>query len=295
MKISQLEYFVSAAKHNSFTKAAKEYFTVQSAVSQQITALEDELGFRLFHRTGKGLTMTPAGERYYADTLRVLSMLEENRRVAAQIAQGMEGHLKIGLSGSNQSACMKPLKQFSTENPGIVISFCDVSTEKQVSELKANDYDTLYTAVFNMHGETEDIAFTGISNAVLAVFMNAEHPLAASENITLEELSAWPNIYASAPERGKAVATEQDLFSASGIHPIRKIYVHNHNITNLLLDLNMGIAVAPELLLEAMPKNIICRPLEHGRFTIEMGWAYNPRNRNPALRQFLNYIEKDLS
>ena len=63
MKISQLEYFVSAAKHNSFTKAAKEYFTVQSAVSQQITALEDELGFRLFHRTGKGLTMTPAGER----------------------------------------------------------------------------------------------------------------------------------------------------------------------------------------------------------------------------------------
>ncbi len=143
-----------------------------------------------------------------------------------------------------------------------------------------------------MHGETDGIVFTGRSNAVLAVFMNAEHPLAVRENITLEELCAWPNIYAAAPERGKAVATEQNLFSASGIHPIRMIYVHNHNITNLLLDLNMGIAVAPELLLEAMPKNIVCRPLEHGRFTIEMGWAYDPGNRNPALRQFLNYIMK---
>ena len=61
MKTSQLEYFVSAAKHRSFTKAAKECYTVQSAVSQQITALENELGFELFHRTGKGLTLTPAG------------------------------------------------------------------------------------------------------------------------------------------------------------------------------------------------------------------------------------------
>ena len=69
MRISQLEFFVSAAKNRSFSKAAKECFTVQSAVSQQITALEDELGFLLFERTSKGIELTPAGERYYADTV----------------------------------------------------------------------------------------------------------------------------------------------------------------------------------------------------------------------------------
>jgi len=290
MKISQLEYFVSAAKHRSFTKAAKEYYTVQSSVSQQITALEDELGFSLFERTGKGLTLTPAGERYYADTIRVLNILEENKRVAAQIALGMNGHLKVGLSGANQSACMKSLKQFAAENPGVSITFREVSTEKQVAELKGNDYDTLYTAVFNMHGEKTELAFADKCNAVLAVFMNKVHPLAGKDNISLEELSAWPNIYAAVPEGGKSVATERDLFAASGLQPIRKIYVYNHNITNLLLDLNIGIAVAPEILIEAMPRNVICRSLEHGRFTIEMGWAYDPRNNNPALRQFLHYL-----
>lgn len=295
MKISQLEYFISAAKHLSFTKAAKECFTVQSAVSQQITALEGELGFPLFTRTGKGLALTPAGERYYADTLRLLAQLESNRRAAAQIAQGMNGHLKIGLSGANQSACMKPLKHFILENPGVSISFHDVVTEKQAQELRERDYDTLYTAVFNMHGETEHVAFCGKSREVLAVFMNADHPLAGEADITLEELAAWPNIYADSPEKGKPHGTEQDLFAASGLQPIRKIYVHNHNITNLLLDLNMGIAVAPELLLESMPKNVICRPLAHGRFTIEMGWAYDPGNRNPALLHFLKYLEKDPS
>ena len=291
MKTSQLEYFVSAAKHLSFTRAAKECFTVQSSVSQQITLLESELGFALFDRSGKGLSLTPAGERYYADTVRLLAQLEENRRAAAQIAEGMNGHLTIGLSGANQSACMGPLKHFSLENPGVSISFRDVSTEKQVAELKAKDYDILYTAVFNMHGESDGIAFCGKTNAVLAVFMNADHPLALKEDISLEELASWPNIYAAIPEKGKPVATEQDLFAAFGLQPVRKIYVHNHNITNLLLDLNMGIAVAPALLLESMPKNVICRPLEHGRFTIEMGWAYDQDNRNPALRQFRSCIE----
>ena len=295
MKISQLQYFVSSAKHLSFTKAAKECFTVQSSVSQQITLLENELGFQLFDRSGKGLSLTPAGERYYADTIRLLQQLEDNRRAAAQIARGMNGHLKIGLSGANQSACMKPLKLFCLENPGVSVSFRDVDTEQQVAELKANDYDILYTAVFNMHGEKDEIAFVGKSNAVLAVFMNADHPLAEEDSISLRELSAWPNIFAGVSEKGKAVATEQDLFAASGFQPIRKIYVHNHNMTNLLLDLNMGIAVAPELLLESMPKNVICRPLENGRFTIEMGWAYDPGNRNPALRQFLKYLENELS
>ncbi len=295
MKISQLEFFVSAAKHLSFTKAAKECYTVQSSVSQQITALEDELGFILFDRSGKGLSLTPAGERYYADTLRLLEQLEENRRVAVRIAQGMNGHLKIGLSGANQSASMRPLRQFCLENPGVSISFRDVSTEKQVLELKANDYDILYTALFNMHGEKNEIAFTGMSSEVLAVFMNTEHPLSGKENITLAELAAWPNIYAAIPEQGKSVATEQDLYAASGLQPIRKIYVHNHNTTNLLLDLNMGVAVAPELLLDAMPKRVTCRPLEHGRFTIKMGWAYDPQNRNPALRQFLDYLERNPS
>ncbi len=295
MKISQLEYFVSAAKNLSFTRAAKECYTVQSSVSQQITALEDELGFLLFDRGGKGLTLTPAGERYYTDTLRLLAMLEENRRVASQIARGLNGQLKVGLSGANQSASMKPLKYFCMDNPGVSVSFLDVSTEKQVSELKANDYDILYTAVFNMHGEQGEIAFSGRSREVLAVFMNTEHPLAAKENITLTELAAWPNIYAAIPEQGKAVATERDLYAASGLRPVRIIHVRNHNTTNLLLDLNVGVAVAPELLLDSMPKQVTCRPLEHGRFTIEMGWAYDPQNRNPALRQFLNYLEENPS
>ena len=289
MRISQLEYFVSAARNLSFTKAAKECYTVQSAVSQQITALESELGFALFTREGKGIRLTPAGERYYADTVRLLAELEENRRNAARIATGLGGCLKVGLCGANQAGFLGDLKRFHQQNPALSIEFCDVNTADQVQELLDGHYDILYTALFNMHGR-EEIVFAGCKRSVLAVFLNREHPLARQEGVTLEELAGWPNIYADIPESGKPLATERDLFEASGVQPVRKIYVRNQDITSLLLDFNLGLAVGPEELLGSMPKNVICRPLEQGRFTIELGWAYCRGNRNPVLRRFIDYL-----
>ena len=294
MRISQLEYFVSAARNLSFTKAAKEHYTVQSAVSQQITALEEELGFTLFERTAKGIRLTPAGERYYADTVTLLEQLEENRKNAERIARGLNGRLRVGIAGANQAGFLGELKRFHERNPALAIEFCDVSTAEQVQELLDGRYDILYTAVFNMHGREKEIAFAGVKESVLAVFMNAAHPLARQERVTLGELAGWPNIYADIPESGRARATERDLFEASGLQPVRKIYVRNQDVTSLLLDFNLGLAVGPEELLTSMPKNVICCPLEDGRFTIELGWAYLRASGNPALHRFLEELA-DLS
>ena len=290
MRISQLEYFVSAAKNHSFSKAAKECFTVQSAISQQITALEDELGFLLFERTAKGIELTPAGERYYADTVQLLNQLNENRRTAAQIAHGISGTLKVGIAGANQAAFMDSLKHFYQENPALSVQFLDVSTEHQVEELKNGVYDILYTAVFNMRGTEHEIAFARKRSSVLAVFMNQEHPLAQKDNICLEDLSRWTNLYAGIPENGKTDSTEKDIFEGSGLQPIRTLFVRNQNISSLLLDFNIGVAVAPEELIDSMPRHVESRPLEHGRFQIEMGWAYLRSNNNPALLRLLEYI-----
>ena len=290
MRISQLEFFVSAAQNRSFSKAAKECFTVQSAVSQQITALEDELGFLLFERTSKGIELTPAGERYYADTVVLLRQLQDNQRAASQIAHGINGSLKVGIAGANQAAFMGSLKRFYQDNPALSVQFLDVSTEHQVDELKNGVYDILYTAVFNMRGLEKEVAFAEKRSSVLAVYMNAEHPLAKQKNIRLEELARWTNLYAGIPENGKASSTERDIFDGSGIQPVRTLYVRNQNISSLLLDFNIGVAVAPEELLRSMPRGIERRSLESGRYKIDLGWAYLRENNNPALLRLLSYF-----
>ncbi len=290
MRISQLEYFISAAKNHSFSKAARECFTVQSAISQQITALEEELGFLLFERTAKGIELTPAGVHYYADTVQLLKQLSENKRTAQQIAHGISGTLKVGIAGANQAAFMGSLKRFYQENPALSIQFLDVSTEHQVDELRSGYYDILHTALFNMSGTENVIGFAEQSSSVLAVFMSREHPLALQENICLEELARWPNLYAGIPAGGIGASTEKNIFADSGIQPIRTLFVRDQNISSLLLDLNIGVAVAPEELLVSMPRSVERRPLEHGRFRIDLGWAYLRANSNPALLRLLDYF-----
>ncbi len=289
MRISQLNYFVSVARNKSFTKAAEECFIVQSAMSQQITALEEELGFALFERNTRKVTLTKAGEYYLNESIRLLRQLQKNNETALKISNGILGSLTIGVSGSNQSAHMKELKQFYEENPTIDISFCSVNTDKQAEELIEHRYDLTYTALFNLGGNPQ-IEFVLEKDCTLCVLMNQSHPFAKKEKITLTEASKATNIFAKMSDESKNMSTYSDLYIKNGIQPQKIIYVQDQNISSLLLDFNIGIAIAPEEIIQSMPKNIVSRPLEDGQFKIRLGWAYAKNNQNPALLKFLSSL-----
>ena len=67
--LRQLKYFQSVVRRNSFSAAAEENFISQSAVSQQIQALERELGFPLLERRNRSFALTPAGKYFYQKSL----------------------------------------------------------------------------------------------------------------------------------------------------------------------------------------------------------------------------------
>ncbi|MCD8232507.1 MAG: LysR family transcriptional regulator [Clostridiales bacterium] len=74
MNTAQLNYFLSAAKHLSFSEAAKEFYMTQPAISHQISDLEKELGAKLFSRTSRGVVLTKAGELFLEDAKQMLDM-----------------------------------------------------------------------------------------------------------------------------------------------------------------------------------------------------------------------------
>ncbi|OOR88868.1 LysR family transcriptional regulator [Moraxella caviae] len=71
-----LQCFESSARHQSFTRAAKELHMTQSAVSKQVAQLEDTLKIALFFRSAQGIVLTPAGKTYYTEVLNILKSLE---------------------------------------------------------------------------------------------------------------------------------------------------------------------------------------------------------------------------
>ena len=84
--LKQLRYFQSVVRLSSFSAAAEENFISQSAISQQIQALERELGFRLLERKNRSFSLTPAGEYFYQKSLILTADYERMCREAARIA-----------------------------------------------------------------------------------------------------------------------------------------------------------------------------------------------------------------
>lgn len=289
MRVQQLEYFVSVAKNLNFTKAAEECYIAQSAISQQITALEDELGFHLFERHTRKVTLTEAGEAYYKDVVDILKNLEEAKSRAKYISEGISGTIRIGIAGYTQAVYLGVIKEFIAMYPNIHIEFVNMDTKTQYDQLINKDFDITLTAAFNVVTKS-DIQTFGLKEYELALFMNEKHPLASHKRVSLEEASHYTNIFAAIESSVETQSTPSELYTMHNI-PMPKIeYVKDHNMTTLLLDMNRGVAVAPKNIEVNMPANVVCRPLEDGKYTIPLAWAYAKNNDNPALEKLVNYI-----
>ena len=118
--LRQIRYFQSVVRNNSFSQAAEECHISQSAISQQIKALETELGFPLLKRTNRKFVLTPAGEHFYKKSLVLVADYEQICRESARIARGEQVVLKIGfLRGYNSPESRQALEEFSLRYPGI--------------------------------------------------------------------------------------------------------------------------------------------------------------------------------
>lgn len=95
--LNQLKYFQAVVRCNSFTEAAQECHISQSAISQQIQALENELGVRLLQRENRKFSVTPAGEHFYKKSLILTADYERLCRETARIANKEEAQLGIGI------------------------------------------------------------------------------------------------------------------------------------------------------------------------------------------------------
>ncbi len=109
MELRQLRYFISIIEAGSFSKAAVASHVVQSALSQQVAALEAELGAQLLLRSAQGATPTAAGQVFYQHAQHVLRQIEHAKAVVREGAGRPSGPVAIGLPTSTAATLAVPL------------------------------------------------------------------------------------------------------------------------------------------------------------------------------------------
>lgn len=118
--LRQIQYFQAVVKNNSFSRAAEECHISQSAISQQVQALERELGFILLDRKNRTFTLTPAGAYFYQKSLILVDDYERICREAGRIAHGKNAALRVGcLRSYSGREFYRAVQQFSMEYPAV--------------------------------------------------------------------------------------------------------------------------------------------------------------------------------
>ncbi|GAB7538304.1 LysR family transcriptional regulator [Burkholderia sp. 3C] len=135
MDSGDLIYFAAVARTGSITKAALFLDTVQSNVTQRIRRLEDELGVPLFHRHGRGVSLTPAGSQLLPYASQIDHMMTEARR-AIESDSVPGGILRVG-SMETTAAVRLPevLVEYATDYPRVDISFSTGTTQSLIDDV----------------------------------------------------------------------------------------------------------------------------------------------------------------
>ncbi|GCD38400.1 LysR family transcriptional regulator [Streptomyces chrestomyceticus JCM 4735] len=142
MQPQQLRYFVAVADTRHFTRAAEREHVAQPSLSQQIKALERELGADLFHRARGHITLTDAGRTLLPLARRILADTETARREVQEVAQLRRGRLRLGAPPSLCASLVPDvLSVFHAAYPGVELVVHEDGSQDLVRVLAAGELD----------------------------------------------------------------------------------------------------------------------------------------------------------
>jgi DNA-binding transcriptional LysR family regulator len=189
MGIEKLDYFVCAAKYRNFTKAARECGVAQSAISQQIASLEDDLACTLFRRNGRSVELTKQGEILFEDARRIQQLYQQAVQKAQAIACRKEDHsLVIGIPGLGSSEVLcERISQWKQAFPQIEVKLQRYSPEYSRRELSQQLYDALL-CYWTPQDDDKEFAYKELERKPVKVLISDKNMLTGEKELTFEQL-----------------------------------------------------------------------------------------------------------
>ena len=189
MKIEKLYYFESAARQKSFTKAASECLVAQPAISHSIKSLESELGFDVFVRDKKNISLTPQGEVFYNDVVKILDKYDKAVEKARDFSNYINKKIIIGLYGFSATIPMVPiLKEFKQNFPEVELIFKRCHNTSCFESIYSGECDIIISYCCPDEFAYDDICFKPLSEDYLLLAVPPESNLADKEYISTRDL-----------------------------------------------------------------------------------------------------------
>ena len=291
----QLRYFVAVAEELHFGNAARRLHISQPPLSQQIAALEADLGARLFARTKRKVEITPAGQQFLIDARAILSDMAKAATRARAAAEGKTGLLRIGL---NYTAPLNPVLSTIVHRFGRLYHEVQLELHENTS---AKQLDGLYNRTLDLcfvwptrDDFAPEISLRPVTRDLLRLAMNRDHPLSRKAALSAGDLKGFP-IYLSLRQARAAFGdTLLDACRRAGFEPDIRTDVNQLPFILSIATAGQGLAFLPAFLARIKSRGILfrdCRFLPQSARAMPLTIAHRARDPSPLVNNFIAVAE----
>ena len=290
MNILRLRYFIDTAESKSFTKAAQKNFVSQPVISQQIAAMERELEAILFSREKGRVTLTPAGESFYKDALRIVDLYDQAVKKTRHIHQEGGGTILLGLvTGTEMDELYDLVSSFHKKWPDTVIRPVQETFSGLRRKLESGEVDVAMAPAYDLKLD-DHFEVHCLRRFKMGILVSKENPLSQQDEVRASEIRDQ-NIVMISPEFGNETyqhMVEQRLKEGYSPHIVET--AQSMEFLMMLVEMNRGVAFLPEgtnRYNEERCKWIrLVDSSDHPEFSI----AYRKDNHNRAVLAFAQLI-----
>lgn len=245
MNLRQIDYVLAVAEEENFTRAAERCHTVQSALSHQIARLEQEFGARLFERTSRQVTLTPAGQTFVKHARQVREAAQRLEDEMAAATGEIRGSLRIGcISTLGRLDLPALLAEYHRRHPQVDVQLAMRMSDVMMEELRVQQIDVAFLGVWP--GEPVlGLDARLLWEEPLLALLRPDHPLAALPQLDLQQLAGctlvdWP--------AGSGPRQQTDMaFAAQGIRRRVAFEVNHADMLISLVQTLGAVAMVPAL------------------------------------------------
>lgn len=298
MDLRQLRCFIAVAEELHFGRAAERLGLAPPALSRQISALEDELGVSLLTRTTRQVALTRAGLIMLEEAKAILVRMERASRAVREASLASSKVLRVGaIDAASSSFVPEALVTFRSRHPGIEIKFVEAMTAPLVQMLEAGKLDL---ALLRPPRKPTDCAFEILRVERPIVVLSENHPLAAREYLTMQDLVGEPFVVPSKRIRPFAYDLVMAYFESVGAVPNVTIEATEKPAMMSAVAAGLGMALAPDWVSRLSFPGVTMRRLRGALLDPPppgalVGVAWRPHQKLAARDDFLAILRESVT
>jgi len=293
LDVRRMRILREVAARGSFSAAAEALSYTQSAVSQQIAALEREAGTKLVERNARGIRLTDAGEAVVRHTDAVMANLAEAEAELEAIAGLRGGRVRLASFPTAGSAIVpQAIATFRSRHPAVELSLIEAEPEDSVPKLKAGEIDV--AVIFEPNGITEEpdagLERHALLDDPMYLALPLEHAAAKKPRVKLKDVAGdpWISPTISCP----CFILTQRACVLAGFEPHVAFESDDYLAIQGLVAAGVGVAMIPDLALTTVRDDIVVRSLGPDLPVRHVLAATLPGYRSPAAEAMLDVLRE---